>query len=161
MYLHERAKKVFETLMIIGLVVLLVIATSAALIMRRYCLSSILLSIEEEIEQAVDRLGEAAKQHAEVIAIMALTENLDSGQLNKLAEYSNHVVISALMFRVNSLGSDIETVQTALSRSRLMVATGYPSQKASVEAHEQTLDELFGKLERANDAVEVMCLAVS
>jgi hypothetical protein len=114
------------------------------------------------IDDAIERFGQAAQHHAEVNAVLALTQQFQSDPdlLARLPEYSREVVAAALLFRVNTIGNDIKQVQMELSRARASRASSAgstvmePHYRGSVENIEQQLEHLLAELAEAHAAVQ-------
>jgi hypothetical protein len=117
-----------------------------------------------DIERAIRRLGDAAAHHAEVNAVLALTQsfNDDPTLVQKLSGYSQQVFGAALLHKVNSLGNDLKKVQAQLSRQRDEAAkhAAYPTLLKPLQdaiAQLETLEShLLVELEAANSAVQAL-----
>jgi hypothetical protein len=104
-----------------------------------------------EIDQAIERLGEATQHHVQVNAVLALTEQFQQRPelINRLGEYSRQVVAAAIMTRINGIANDIKVVQGVLSQNEKSVANGYAGH-TSIKRNKAKLAELQADLEAMN-----------
>lgn len=111
----------------------------------------------QNVDKAIERLGQATQHHVEVNAVLALTERLnnDPALMRNLAEHSRQVVAAALMLRVNSFAAQLKHAQQKLEDAR-QAATNYGGQAwlSDVTRLEALCTTLMQQLQTANDAVQ-------
>jgi hypothetical protein len=112
------------------------------------------------LNEATERFAAAATHHAEVNAVLALTQTLEDRPdlLRRLPEYSREAWGAALLHHVNTLGNDLKMVRTELSRARSYAAHNASNPMLNYQADVDRLEgiefHLMEQMGLANGAVQ-------
>ena len=144
-------------LLLVAIVVLLVVAISLlAALVRRPRTITYELSLDPTFREQIEALGQSARQHVDINAIVTLISQIEEQPddvLEQLREYPATVQAAAWLHYIDRLGADLQQAQQKLSDVHQDAPHRYVGGEDGKQSHvrqaQQHVDNLRAKLDTA------------